>query len=223
MRYNKIKTIVAIAGILGAVAAISLIYDLDRKAEGQTMPPPAATNANTQVQVGGGNATYPFFGYNPQTVEINVGSKVVWNALPQGIAEPHTITFVFNDKTMTSTDTPFAVSNSTKFIPLPPGSNSEPNMIPGKNAMNTVIVNNGRSYNPTVINSTGGVKTAPPNASFTITGNEQYVNSGFLVPKTAEKVYPGSSDTFTITFQKGGTYYYLCILHPWMTGTVIVK
>lgn len=28
-------------------------------------------------------------------------------------------------------------------------------MIPGKNGMNTVIVSNGRDYNPTVINSTG--------------------------------------------------------------------
>ena len=212
-----------IAGILTPVAAISSIYDLDRKAEGQTVHQPTGTNANTQVQVGGGNTTYPYFGYNPQTVEINVGSKVVWNALSQGIAEPHTITFVFNDKTMTSADTPFAVLNSTKFNPSPPESNSEPNMIPSKNGMNTVIVNNGRSYNPTVINSTGGVKTAPPNASFTIAGNEQYVNSGFLVPKTAEKAYPGSSNTFTVTFQKEGTYYYLCILHPWMTGTVIVK
>lgn len=166
---------------------------------------------------------YPYFGYNPQTVEINVGSKVVWNALPQGIVEPHTITFVFNNKTMTGPDTPFAVSNSTKFIPLPPGSNSEPNMIPGKNGMNTVIVNNERSYNPAVINSTGGVKTAPPNASFTIAGNEQYVNSGWLVPKTGEKAYPGSSNTFIVTFQKDGTYNYLCTLHPWMTGKVIVK
>lgn len=55
---NKIKTVVVIAGILAAVAAISSIDDdLDRKAEGQTMPSPTATNTNTQVQVGGGNAT----------------------------------------------------------------------------------------------------------------------------------------------------------------------
>jgi hypothetical protein len=65
---DKIKTVVVMAGILTAVAAINSIYNLDRKVEGQTMPPPTATNANTQVQVGGGNATYPLFGYNPQTV-----------------------------------------------------------------------------------------------------------------------------------------------------------
>jgi plastocyanin len=142
---------------------------------------------------------------------------------PSAVAEPHTVTFVFNGKTMTSLDTPFAVSNSTKFISLPSGSNSEPNMIPGKNGMNTIIVSNGRAYNPTVINSTGGVKISTPNAGFALAGNEQYINSGFLVPKTAEKAYPGSSNTFTVTFQKDGTYYYLCLLHPWMTGNVVVS
>ena len=75
-----------------------------------------------------------------------------------------------------------------------------------------VIVNNGRSY-PTVIDSTGDVITSPPNTSFTIAGNEQYVNSGFLVPSTAGKAFPGSSNTFTATFQKAGTYY-LSLLHP---------
>jgi hypothetical protein len=68
--------VVVIAGILTAlVATISSIYDLDRKAEGQTMPSPTATNANTQVQVGGSNATYPLCGYNPQTVEIMLEVK----------------------------------------------------------------------------------------------------------------------------------------------------
>ena len=124
---------------------------------------------------------------------------------------------------MTSLDTPFAVSNSTKFIPLPPGSNSEPNMIPSMGEMNAIVVTNGRAFNPTVINSTGGVKTVPPNPSFTIVGNEQYVNSGLLLPKTIEKAFPGSSNTFTATFQKAGTYYYLCIVHPWMTGSVVVR
>ena len=133
------------------------------------------------------------------------------------------MTFVFNDKAMTSPDTPFAVPSSTKFIPLSPGSNSEPNMIPSKSEMNTVIVTNGRAFNPAVMDSTGSIKTAPPNPSFIIAGNEQYVNSGLLFPKTVEKPIPGSSNTFTATFQKAGTYYYLCLFHPWMTGALIVK
>jgi plastocyanin len=150
---------------------------------------------------------------------------VVWTTPSNAPIEPHTVTFVLNSKTMTSPDAPFAVPSSTKFMPLPPGSNSEPNIIPGstKNGMNTVIVNNGRSYNPVTIDSAGRVKAAPPNASFTMKGNEQYVNSGWLVPKAGQKDFPGSSNTFAVTFQKAGTYNYLCILHPWMSGKVIVK
>ena len=89
--------------------------------------------------------------------------------------------------------------------------------------MNIVIVTNGRAFNPAVIDSTGSIKTAPPNPSFTIAGNEQYVNSGLLFPKSVEKAFPGSSNTFTATSEKAGKYYYLCLFHPWMTGTVIVK
>jgi hypothetical protein len=33
-----------------------------------------------------------------------------------------------------------------------------------------------------------------------MTGNEQYVNSGWLFPKGQEKEFPGSSNTFTGIF-----------------------
>jgi len=36
-------------------------------------------------------------------------------------------------------------------------------------------------------------------------GNEKYVYSGWLIPKGQEKAFPGSSITFTVTFQKAGT------------------
>ncbi len=54
-------------------------------------------------------------------------------------------------------------------------------------------------------------------------GSEKYVNSGWLLPKGQEQSYPGSGNTFTVTFQKAGTYSYICGLHPWMVGTVVVK
>lgn len=60
-------------------------------------------------------------------------------------------------------------------------------------------------------------------AAYTIMGNEKYVNSGWLVPKGQEKAFPGSSNTFIVTFQNAGTYNYLCQLHPWMIGSVVVK
>ena len=123
---------------------------------------------------------------------------------------------------MTYRDAPFGVPTPTKFMPLPPSSNSQPIVIPGNNrGMNTVILVNGRVFNPTLIDSSGNVNLSAPNADFTISGNEQYVNSGWLLPKG--NLPPGTSNTFSVTFEKDGTYNYLCILHPWMTGTVIVK
>ena len=92
----------------------------------------------SQVLIGGGNTTYPFFGYNPQEVKIKTGGSVVWRVI--GL-EAHTVTFVFNNKAMTYADVPFAVQSSTKFMPLPHNANSKPNIITdGKNGMNTVIV-----------------------------------------------------------------------------------
>ncbi|MER5174547.1 MAG: plastocyanin/azurin family copper-binding protein [Candidatus Nitrosocosmicus sp.] len=36
-------------------------------------------------------------------------------------------------------------------------------------------------------------------------------------------MFPGSTDLFTVTFNKAGTYDYICIYHPWMVGQVVVK
>ena len=53
--------------------------------------------------------------------------------------------------------------------------------MPGKSV---VIALNARSYTPTVIDSQGNVKMfAPPNAKYTFSGNEKYVNSGWIFLK----------------------------------------
>jgi plastocyanin len=184
----------------------------------------AEKTATSQVLVGGGNVTYPFFGYNPQEVKIKAGGSVVWSVPPKAPLEPHTVTFVFNNKAMTDVDVPFAVPSSTQFIPFPPNANSKPNIVTeGKNEMNTVIASNAMSFAPAIKDAAGNAKTFPANANLTITGNEQYINSGLLFPKGAEHRFPGSSNTFTATFQRTGTYGYICILHPWMAGIVTVK
>jgi len=196
----------------------SILYSY--KAEAQK------TASVTQVIVGGGNNTHPFFGYSPQLVQINARSSIVWKAPSSGAPplEPHTVTFVNNPNTMAGPDAPFAVPSSTQFMPLPPGANSKPNIVPGgKNGINTVIVNNAMSYLPALIDTGGNTKTFPPNGNLTLTGNEQYVNSGWLVPNGGEKLFPGSSHTFTATFEKPGSYSYTCTLHPWMVGKVLVK
>jgi plastocyanin len=179
------------------------------------------TTSSTNVHAGGGTSTDMLAVFVPQLIQVGVGQSITWDN-PSAVAEPHTVTFVLDNKTATDIVSPFAVPNSTQFTPVPPNSNSQPLRPPGQD--NVVIAINARSYIPTVIDSQGSVKQfTPPTASYTMTGNEKYVNSGWLVPKGQEQVFPGASTSFTVTFQKAGTYHYICQLHPWMTGSVIVK
>jgi plastocyanin len=173
------------------------------------------------VHAGGGTSTSPLTAFVPQQIQISAGQSVIWDN-PSVVAEPHTVSFVLDNKTATDIVSPFAVPNSTQFSAIPPGSNSEPLKVPGQN--NVIIAVNARSYVPTIIASQGNAThLPPPNVVYTMSGNEKYVNSGWLVPKGQEKTFPGSSDTFKVTFQKAGTYKYICELHPWMIGSVVVK
>jgi plastocyanin len=179
-----------------------------------------ATSSIT-VHAGGGNSTAPLTVFVPQQIEVSVGQSVTWDN-PSTVGEPHTATFILDNKTATNIVSPFAVPNSTQFTSIPSNSNSQPLRPAAQN--DVVIAVNARSYIPTVIDSQGSVKQfAPPSASYTMTGNEKYVNSGWLVPKGQEQLYPGASNTFTIKFQKAGTYHYICQVHPWMSGSVVVK
>ena len=186
----------------------------------------SSNNSTTQsssiaVHAGGGTSTDMLAVFVPPLIQVGVGQSITWDN-PSAVAEPHTVTFVLDNKTATDIVSPFAVPNSTQFTSVPAGSNSQPLRPPGQS--NVVIAINARSYIPTVIDSQGSVKQfAPPNAAYTMTGNEKYVNSGWLVPKGQEQVFPGASTSFTVTFQKAGTYHYICQLHPWMHGSVIVK
>jgi plastocyanin len=174
-----------------------------------------------KIQAGGGNSTAPLTVFVPQNMQISVGESITWDN-PSTVGEPHTVTFVLDNTTMTNIVSPFSVPNSTQFTAIPPTSNNEPLRPPGKN--NVVIAVNSRSFVPTIIDSQGDLKQyAPPHPSYAMTGTEKYINSGWLLPKGQEQQFPGSSTSFTVTFQKPGTYNYLCALHPWMVGSVVVK
>lgn len=179
-------------------------------------------NNNTKVAAGGGNGSVVNHVFSPQDIEINAGQSVTWFN-PTKVGEPHTVTFVLDNDTMAGVVSPLAVSNTTKFMPQPPISNNEPILIPGQDGMNTIIAINARTFNPVVIDSSDNVKFMNPNANYPLNGSEKYVNSGWFLPEGQEQLYPGSGNTFTVTFEKPGTYSYICVLHPWMVGSVLVK
>lgn len=216
----SIKSVLAVVAVISALSITLLITTANFKVISAQNTTTTAT-ATTKVQAGGGNSTAPLTAFVPQNIEIKAGESVTWDN-PSTVGEPHTATFVLDNKTTTGIVSPFGVPNSTQFAAIPPNSNNEPLKVPGQN--NVVIAVNARSFIPTVIDSQGTVKHfAPPNAAYTMDGSEKYVNSGWLVPKGQEQLYPGSSTSFTVTFQKAGTYHYICQLHPWMAGSVLVK
>jgi plastocyanin len=185
----------------------------------------AAATDEVKVQAGGGNATGLWTIFAPQEVEVKIGQSVTWYNPTQGVAEPHTVTFVFDNNKLTDVVSPLAVSNTTRFMPLPPGSNNEPLLITDKTGtgMNTIFALNARSHQPVSIDSQDNVKFMNPNANYSLAGSEKYANSGWLVPEGHEQEFPNSGTTFTVTFKKSGTYDYMCVFHPWMKGSVIVK
>lgn len=182
----------------------------------------------TRVATGGGNGTGPLTVFIPQETKINVGETVEWYN-PTEVGEPHTVTFVLDNDTLAGVVSPFAVSNTTEFKAIPQGSNNEPILLPGnmstlgEEGINTIIAVNSRTFNPTIIDSDGKVQFMSPNADYRFEGNERFVNSGWLLPKGLEEEYPGSGNTFSATFEKTGKYDYLCVLHPWMFGSIIVE
>src|SRR5918999_1349107 len=220
----SISAVVILLGTMGlTIMNVSAVYAQEEEVK--------------EVQAGIGVANAALILFSPQLVQIKAGQSITWYN-PTPVPEPHTVTFVLNNNNNKSYAAdliaPFTISNtttnSTQIMPLIPNSNSEPLMTPDNN---TIIAVNKRAYNPVVVTedstTTGGggvgknVTYMKQNANYSMSGTEDYVNSGWLLPKGGENLYPGSGNTFTVTFQKAGTYDYLCIIHPYMTGRVVVN
>jgi plastocyanin len=227
LKMAKASTTVSRASIMIAATIITILMIFSTN--GATEIVLATTNSNqtqnsepVRVAAGGGNGTAPWTIYTPQSIDIKAGQSVTWDN-PTTVGEPHTVTFVRDNNTMAGVVSPFGVSNATEFMTLPPRSNNEPILIPGTDGTNTLIAVNARTFNPVVIDSNGSANFMNPNANYTMTGTEKYVNSGWFLPQGFEQEFPGAGNTFTVTFEKPGIYPYVCILHPWMVGSVNVQ
>ena len=191
---------------------------------GVTYAQPTGTTTKL-AHAGQGNASSVIIAFVPQNVEIKAGESVTWDN-PTTVPEPHSVTFLKDKKYFADYAAPFHIPNSTEFKALDPKSNTEPLFAPAQpgETTKTVITVNARAYIPVVIDSSGNkVKYLQPNSNYTMDGTESYLNSGWLWPKGMSP--PGSPpiNSFTVTFEKPGTYSYLCNVHPWMTGSVTVK
>lgn len=193
--------------------------DLKANATSQTN----VTGSSINVDAGRGNASMSLTAFFPQTVEVNAGESVTWTN-PTEVPEPHTVTFIMANETYAKLLAPFAVDNSTELKPVPPNSNSAPTIVPQvPDSTKLIIALNDRAFNPYVIGTEGNVESLPPNANYAINATEKYVNSGTITPTGLTPMAWPPINQFTATFEQPGTYNYLCLFHPWMTGSVIVK
>ncbi len=175
-----------------------------------------------KVRAGGGGYVAPMTLFFPSHAEIKVGETVEFYN-PTTVSEPHTVTFIMDNSTFADFAGPFVIEGNATFVPAIPNANAEAIVMPAGGGKNIIVAANNRSLSPTVIDSEGNATYLEPNASYTMTGTEKYVNSGWMWPKgMAPPGFP-PIDSFSVTFSEEGTYYYICAVHPWMTGDVIVK
>ncbi|HKZ62097.1 MAG TPA: hypothetical protein VJZ68_06765 [Nitrososphaera sp.] len=175
-----------------------------------------------KVRAGAGGHVAPMTLFFPSHAEIKVGETVVFYN-PTHVSEPHTATFIMDKNAFADFAAPFVIEGNTTLTPAVPNSNADPIVMPGEGGKNVIVAVNNRSLSPVVIDSAGNATYLPPNGNYTMTGTEKYVNSGWIWP--ARLTPPGlpSIDSFSVTFNEEGTYNYICLVHPWMAGDVVVK
>jgi plastocyanin len=200
-----------------AIAMIIVITNMALAQSSNTVSSPSSS-----VQAGGGNSTLPYTVFTPQTAQIKTGQSVMWYN-PSKAPEPHTVTFALDNNTRPELSASFAVKNSSSFIPMPANGINQPIIMPNRQnpSMTTILASNAIASSAVVIDSAGNVKHLGNNAAYSVKGDEKLVNSGMLFPKGMGP--PNGSTTFTLTFDKAGTYDYYCILHPWQKGKVAVQ
>jgi plastocyanin len=182
-------------------------------------------NDTRTVAAGGGGPVSVVTWFVPQNISISAGETVTW-VNPTVVGEPHTVSFLKQPDYFAAIESPYLIPRDTELSPANPNErNTEPLIIPGQNdtTSNTIIAANARATNPVVIDAQNNVTYLPLNANYTMTGDELYVNSGWLWPEG--QIPPGLAPitSFSVTFENAGTYDYICVIHPWMTGRVIVQ
>lgn len=171
------------------------------------------------VSVGGNGSSWS--SYSPKSVEIKVGDTVTWHN-PMVVSEPHTVSFLKDQSYYPPPAMPIPFGlNSTNFI-SDPDANFDPLIITAENGTKSVIVDNAQHYNPISVSSEHNVTYLPINANYTLTGTEKFVSSGWMWPDGLAPQGAPPIKSFSVTFENVGKYDYMCIIHPWMTGTVVV-
>ena len=113
------KINLALVSFITAIFAAASIVTTATISNANAITGGQATTTTVKVHAGGGNSTDMLAAFVPRHVQINIGQSVTWDN-PSTVAEPHTVTFVLDNKTATEIVSPFAVPSSTQFSSIPP-------------------------------------------------------------------------------------------------------
>jgi plastocyanin len=213
--------------IVAGTLSLSSAQTQEQGQQQQQTDSAAAQNdiTTTTVDAGGGGPESVVTWFTPQNVIINAGETVIWRN-PTIVGEPHTVTFIRQEDYFANPQSPYLIANGTELIPANlEEKNTEPLIIPGQNdtANNIIVATNARSSNPVLIDAQNNMTYLPANANYTMTGDELFVNSGWIWPQDQIPPDLPPITSFSVTFENAGTYDYLCIIHPWMAGQVVVQ
>src|SRR5215208_2793457 len=214
--------IVSLAG-LGLTSSI-MNNDNNNNNNYQAYAQQEQVNKTIRVKAGEGNSTDIRTVFVPQKIDIKAGQTInLYNPTP--VEEPHSVAILKNSNLLPLFAAPYAIPASTEFRALMPVPNAEPLIVPSNDTeTQTVVVANARSFNPTVIDATGqNVTYLPPDAKYTMDGSESYINSGWIWPEGQVPLGAPPITEFSVTFENPGIYDYVCTIHPWMTGSVVVS
>ncbi|MFQ5951469.1 MAG: hypothetical protein ACE5KH_05235 [Candidatus Geothermarchaeales archaeon] len=139
--------------------------------------------------------------FMPSLLFIRAGDTVVWTN-EHSVGEPHTASFNFGNVPHPGFEIPFAVSG--EIIQLLPPELGEPLVVDSLPTGEPILIGfNARAFFP--VDEWG-----------------TWVNSGLLLAEDHVEEFPGSASSWSYTFTEPGTYNYHCVLHHWMTGTIVV-
>jgi plastocyanin len=197
-------------------------------------PSPDTSSISTQIDT--------LNGYLDEGVTARIDQDKLQNATVQGLADTDIIKDTLADYG-TAINSQYDLNDMSKWqgMSMNTGSSSgSMNMSSGQmqssggsSSAQTVMISSGAGanqdcvaskncFNPQTLNVSPGTTVTWKNmdtVSHTVTsGNPSDNQTGTIFDSSLIK--PG--DTFSFTFKDAGTYNYFCMVHPWMTGQVVV-
>jgi plastocyanin len=169
----------------------------------QISPAPRTVN----VLVGWGKDTDQVTRFFPGNFTVRVGDTVTWKTTTDEI---HTVSFLGQG----------ALKNAIPGSLIQNAAENPGEMMPGFVAP----LPNAKSPMDVMGNPMVFFPTRQQGASVEHYSGQGYVNSG-VMSETAPSFLPAgtpANNTFSLTFDKPGTYTYYCLVHPYMRGTVNV-